>query len=234
MKLLAFDTSTKYFSVALSDGDKVVASRTLKNDRVLSSKIISAIDQVFQKSGFQPKQIDGIAVGLGPGSFTSLRVGLATAKGLAYAMKKPVIGVPSLDVTAMNVKKGSADYICVLCDAKRSMVYAAVYECLEDGTGLISDYILSEPQKILKMLKGNVSFVGDGIALYKDLIEQKSRLKSAKFSSLFVEEKKWYPSAKNLSRIARDRFEYKDFDDIDTLVPLYLYPEDCQVRSYSC
>lgn len=230
MKLLSLDTSTKYFSLAISDGDKFLATRTMKNDRVLSSKIISALDKLFVKAGIAPEKLDAIAVGLGPGSFTSLRVGLSTVKGLAFALNKPVVGISSLDAAAMNVKKGSADQVCTFFDAKRGLVYAAVYECFEDGIGLVSDYMLVEPQQVLKMLKGDAAFVGDAIALYKNLIQEKSKLKSAKFKPVFLDEKKWFPSAKNVSLIARDRVAYKDFDNIDTLVPLYLYPQDCQVH----
>lgn len=230
MKILSLDTSTKQFSLAISDGDKFLATRNMKNDRVLSSRIISALDKLFVKAGIVMKKIDAIVVGLGPGSFTSLRVGLSTVKGLAYALNKPIIGIPSMDAAAMNVKKGTADQVCTFFDAKRGLVYAAVYECFEEGLGLISDYMLVEPQKILKLLKGDVAFVGDAIPLYQDIIKEKAKLKTAKFSPIFLNEKKWFPSAKNLSLIARDRFECKDFDNIDTLVPLYLYPEDCQVH----
>lgn len=230
MKILAFDTSTKHFSLAISDGEKFLATKNLINDRVLSSKIIPALDKLFDKAGISTKKIDAIAVGLGPGSFTSLRVGISTAKGLAHALDKPIIGIPSMDAVSMNVKRGDADQVCAFFDAKRGLVYAAVYQCLEEGIALVSDYLLQEPQKIIKLLKGNAAFLGDAIPLYHDLINEKARLKSAKFTPIFLEEKKWFPSAKNLCLIARERFEYKDFDDLDTLVPLYLYPQDCQVR----
>jgi tRNA threonylcarbamoyladenosine biosynthesis protein TsaB len=230
MKLLSLDTSTKKFSLAISDGNKFLAARTMVNDRVLSSKIIPALDKLFVKAGIALKDIDAIAVGLGPGSFTSLRVGLSTVKGLAYALDKPIIGIPSMDAAAMNAKKGSVDQVCTFFDAKRGLVYTAVYQCLGGGLDRVSEYMLVEPLKVLAMLKGAVAFVGDAIPLYKDLINEKSKLKTAKFTPVFLDEKKWFPSAKNLSLIARERFEYKDFDHIDTLVPLYLYPEDCQVR----
>ncbi len=230
MKILSLDTSTKNFSLCLSDGGQIVATKKMTNDRILSSKIIPALDTLFQKAGIVPKAIDAIAVGLGPGSFTSLRVGVSTAKGLAYALNKPLMGIPSLDVLAMNVKRDTADQVCVLCDAKRSMVYAAVYQCFSDGMGLISDYMLVDPKNIFSQLKGDVAFVGDGVPLYQEIIEQKSGLKSARFTSMLMEEKLWYPLAKNVARIAQGRFEKQDFNDIDALVPLYLYPEDCQVR----
>lgn len=230
MKILSFDTSTEKFSIAVSDGDQFLAARTIMNDRVLSSKIIPALDGLFMKAGIPLKKIDAIAVGLGPGSFTSLRVGLSTAKGLAYALNKPIIGIPSLDAAAMNIKKGAADQICTMFDARRGLVYAAVYECFENGIGLVSEYMLVEPQEIFKLLKGDVAFIGDALPLYQHLIEEKSRLRTAKFTPVFLDEKKWFPSAKNVSVLARKRFAKQDFDCIDTLVPLYLYPEDCQVR----
>ncbi|MEW5894312.1 MAG: tRNA (adenosine(37)-N6)-threonylcarbamoyltransferase complex dimerization subunit type 1 TsaB [Candidatus Omnitrophota bacterium] len=230
MKILALDTSTNHFSMAIGDGEKILAVRTMKNDRALSSKIIPAMDKLFIKSGIEPRQIDAIAIGTGPGSFTSLRVGIATAKGLAYALKKPVIGVPSLDVVAMNVKQKISDQACIVFDAKRGLVYAAVYQYLDGNLERLSDYLLVEPQKILKFLKGTVAFAGDGVPLFKEFIKEKKRSKSSRFSPVFLEEREWYPSAKNLSLIARARYEYKDFDDIGKLVPLYLYPEDCQVQ----
>lgn len=230
MKILSFDTSTKKFSIAISDGDQFLAVRTMINDRVLSSKIISALDTAFHKSGLMPKQIDAISVGLGPGSFTSLRVGLSTAKGLAYALNKPIIGIPSLDAAAMNVKTETADQVCAFFDARRGMVYAAVYDCLEEGVCLASDYLLAEPRKVYKFLKGRVAFLGDAVPLYQEQLQEKSFLKTARFYPVFLDEKYWFPSAKNLSVLARERFVRQDFDNIDTLVPLYLYPEDCQVR----
>lgn len=230
MKLLSLDTSTKYFSLAVTDDSRCLAARTMGNDRVLSSKIIPALDGIFRKSGLAPKAVDAVAVGLGPGSFTSLRVGLSTAKGLAYALGKPLIGIPSMDAAAMNVKKGSADQICVMMDARRNMVYTAVYECFEEGIGLVSDYMLTDPRKIFQFLKGDAAFVGDAVPLYQEQIEMQARQKTAGFAPVWTPEKYWFPSAKNVAVLARARFERRDFDNIDTLVPLYLYPEDCQVK----
>lgn len=230
MRILSLDTSTKKSSFSISDGAKFLATRTLTNDRVLSSKIIPAISDIFKKAGLSLWQIDAIAVGMGPGSFTSLRVGIATVKGLAHALQKPVIGIPSLDAAAMNVKQGQADQVCTFFDARRGLVYAAVYQGLKEGLFRVSDYLLTEPQKVVKWLKGTVAFTGDGIPLYRKVIEEKSALKTAKFRPVFLDERIWFPSAKNLALLAAVRFMEKDFDQIDRLAPLYLYPDDCQVR----
>ncbi|MBU0467809.1 MAG: tRNA (adenosine(37)-N6)-threonylcarbamoyltransferase complex dimerization subunit type 1 TsaB [Candidatus Omnitrophica bacterium] len=127
MRILSIDTSTKHFSLAVSENEKVLSSKNLKSKKVLSSTIIPAIEQVLKKAGVTLSQIDGFAVGLGPGSFTGLRVGVSTVKGLAYATNKPIVGIPSLDVLALNIKRKNAQ-VCTICDAKRNMVFGCVYD----------------------------------------------------------------------------------------------------------
>src|SRR3989338_3422719 len=126
MNILAFDTSSKHFSLAVAKDGKTLHSRSIFLKKVLSGSIMPAILGILKKAGLTLAKLDGFAVGLGPGSFTSLRVGLSTVKGLAYALKKPVVGIPSLDVLALNVKEDGQ--ICVVCDAKRNMVYACLYQ----------------------------------------------------------------------------------------------------------
>ena len=98
--------------------------------------------------------IDVLAVGLGPGAFTSLRVGLSTVKGLAFATKKPVIGIPSMDAIAMSIKDESAQ-ICTICDAKRNLVFGCLYE--KNGAQLKkkTDYLLTDINDLLKKIKGD-------------------------------------------------------------------------------
>ena len=127
MNLLAIDTSTKNLSLAVTKKGKVVKFRNVKLTRPLSSSIMPSIKKILNSAGITLSKLDGFAVGLGPGSFTGLRVGLSTIKGLAFATKKPVVGISSLDVLAMNIKEDCAQ-ICTLCDAKRNLVYACLYE----------------------------------------------------------------------------------------------------------
>jgi len=121
--------------------------------------------------------------------------------------------------------------VCVLFDARRGMVYTAVYECRQGGgPARVSDHLLVEPDTVLKMLQGPVAFLGNGIPLYQELIEQHSRAGRTQFSPVFLPQQRWYPSAKQLARLALERLKNGEADNIDTLVPLYLYPEDCQVK----
>ncbi len=230
MKLLSLDTSSAHFSLALTDNGKVLASRTMKNDRVLSSKMIPALEEVVKKSGMDLKDIDGISVGLGPGSFTSLRVGFATVKGLALALQKPVVGIPSFDSIAARVKRGEEDQLCVIFDAKRDLVYAAIYE---RGNGVpfrSADFLLIGLKDLLKKVRGAVLFTGDGLLIYRDQILKQGQRKGSNFKAAFLEEKFWYPSAEQIAVLAAARFRDKDSDPINALLPLYLYPQDCQVR----
>ncbi len=223
MKLLAIDSSTKTFSICLSDQKKVLFDQNIKLDGVLSSSIISDIDKGLKKIKWKLTDVDGFVVGLGPGSFTGLRVGLSTIKGFAFVTGKPVVGISSFDAIALSlpVEKGQ---ICVLTDARRDMVYACCYDKDHDVIKIKSPYQLTSIGLLLKNLKGSVYFAGDAIHLYKDVIEKKS----SRF--VFVDEKFWDPQAKYLADIAIEKFRKKEYDNIDELVPLYLYPEDCQVK----
>ncbi|RKY01883.1 tRNA (adenosine(37)-N6)-threonylcarbamoyltransferase complex dimerization subunit type 1 TsaB, partial [Candidatus Poribacteria bacterium] len=126
MRVLGIDTSTTTGSIGLIDGDKVVAEHVLDVMETHSSRLMPAIDQMLKKAGLSIWDVDLIAVSKGPGSFTGLRVGVATAKGLAYALRKPIVGVPSLDVLAFGVKFFDG-LICPLLDARRGEVYGAIY-----------------------------------------------------------------------------------------------------------
>jgi tRNA threonylcarbamoyladenosine biosynthesis protein TsaB len=170
-------------------------------------------------------QLDGFSVGLGPGSFTSLRVGLSTVKGLAFATGKPVIGIASLDVLAMNVPEDNVQ-VCTLCDAKRNLVYACLYE----KRGLVlkkkSDYVLSDIQEVLKQVKGKAIFIGDGIPLFRKEIQEAEGLVPR-----FADNKLIFPQARRMIPLAYRRIQENKWDHIDQLVPFYLYPEYCQVQN---
>ena len=223
MNILALDTSSKHFSLAVAKDGKTLHSRSIFLKKVLSGSIMPAILGILKKAGLTLAKLDGFAVGLGPGSFTSLRVGLSTVKGLAYALKKPVVGIPSLDVLALNVKEDGQ--ICVVCDAKRNMVYACLYQKKGNELKRKSKYLLADIKDVLKQITGEVIFVGDGVPLFRETIE-----KAAGIKARFADEKQMYPQAKHLATLALKRFEAKDYDVAETLVPLYLYPEDCQVQ----
>ncbi len=231
MYFLSFETSTKIFSLALSQDEKVLRFRNLRSASVLEDSILPTVDKVLDSAGITFDQVDGFAVALGPGSFTSLRVGLSTIKAFAMVTHKPVVGIPTLDIIAQGIKKMSfpnvsvgnpfdnCDQICVINDARRGKVYAALY----NNKGRTGDYLLTGLDNVMSMVKGKTIFVGDALGLYRKEIE------AACPKCLFADEKYWFPQSKVMAALAYQRFQNKQYDDPASLVPLYLYPQDCQV-----
>ncbi|MBF0504052.1 MAG: tRNA (adenosine(37)-N6)-threonylcarbamoyltransferase complex dimerization subunit type 1 TsaB [Candidatus Omnitrophica bacterium] len=226
MYFLSFETSTKIFSLALNRDEKVLRFRNIKSALVLEDAILPAVDRILNSAGVKFKDLDGFAIALGPGSFTSLRVGLATVKAFVMATGRPVVGIPSLDIIAQGVSLGDCDEICVLNDARRGKVYAALYAL----QGRKSDYLLTSLDDVLKKAHGKTLFVGDALGIYRTDIE-KAYLKyvSQQCKCLFADEKWWYPQSRIMAALAFKRFSKKQYDDAATLLPLYLYPQDCQV-----
>ena len=230
MYILSLETSTKNFSLAVSQDDKVLSFRNIRTDKILESSMIGAIDKLLDFCHLNLKKIDVLAVGLGPGSFTSLRVGLSTVKAFALGQNKKVVGVGSLDIIASAVSNIEADEICVIVDARRGKVYAAIYDkMLKPKT----DYLLTTMDDLLSKVHGTTLFVGDGLSLYKGQIEEAYRIhakdKVSGCQPLFIFKKFWYPQAKELAKLAFIRIKNGRYDNPERIVPIYLYPQDCQV-----
>ena len=127
MKLLAYDTSGEVLSVALFDGQKVVRELNEMSSVRHSTALAPAIQKLLRKARWNIKDLDCIAVGIGPGSFTGLRVGVTTAKTLAWALGKKLVGVSSLEALALEAGGGREGMIAVALDAKKGQVYAGTY-----------------------------------------------------------------------------------------------------------
>jgi tRNA threonylcarbamoyladenosine biosynthesis protein TsaB len=232
MNILSLDTSTKNFSLAVAKDKRVLRFRNMMLDKVLESSIIPAIEKILRDSKLKFKDIDGYAVGLGPGSFTSLRVGLSTIKAFALATGKPVVGISSLDVMAMNVIDEKADEICTLMDARRKQVYACLFEKKDGELKRKTDYLLTNIDDLLDRVQGKTLFLGDGVLLFRDEIKKKYAKAGKKSGcrAIFASDRNALPQAKNLSHLAFGFFQKKLYSDIETLVPIYLYSQDCQVH----
>lgn len=228
MNILSLDSSSKNFSIAICDDEKVLFAKNLRIEKALAESIIPAIDSVLKKGKIPLRDVDGFAVGLGPGSFTSLRVGLATIKAFCLALKKPVVGISSLDVIAQGVKDLALDKICVLSDAKRNMVFSSIYKVKNGCAERVSLYFLCDVKDILKKIRGDCVFVGDGVKIFEN--EIKSWFKNKKNKILFADEKYNYAQAINLTELFVRQFKKRKADNPVTLAPMYLYAKDCQVR----
>ena len=173
MLVLAIDTATKIGSVALYDDKTGVIGEINLYVKVNHSNVImDAVDSLFKLSGLTIKDVDRIAVTIGPGSFTGIRIGTAIAKGLAYSLKKPIVGVNELDVLA-HMGENREDIIVPLIDARKERVYFSKYRYVDSILLREEEYKDGELRDVLEDLKGKkVTFIGDGAIVNEKLINE--------------------------------------------------------------
>lgn len=223
MKILGIDTSSKFLSIAVSENDSIIKEESHLLDRRHASELVPKIKALLKKSNISARSIGAFVVGLGPGSFTGMRIGVSAVKGFGLASDKPCIGVASMDSIACNAQEEGRDIVPII-DAKRNQVYAAVYRRRNGIVTRVSDYLLLPVEKLLEKLKGAPIFLGDGVSLYKgDILSLNKK-------AVFLEEKYWYPGAGNLIMQGYLKIKKAGRYKINSLEPLYLYPEDCQVK----
>jgi tRNA threonylcarbamoyladenosine biosynthesis protein TsaB len=224
LKILGIDTSSKVLSIAVSENTGIIREESHLINRKHSSLLVPKIDGLLKKSGIKIRRIDAFIVGLGPGSFTGLRIGVSTVKGFCMALKKPCIGVASIDAIARNATAGYSPIVPII-DAKRGQVYAAIYAKKWDQVIRKSGYLLIEIEKLMKKIKGEAVFLGDGVGLYREKISNLDK------NAIFLEEKYWYPRAGNLIKLGFDSIKKHKKPDLSRLEPMYMYSQYCQIRS---
>lgn len=173
MKILAIETSSMIASVAVATKDAILAECTMNNKKTHSQTLLPMIDKVCDMLEMNIAQMDAIAVAGGPGSYTGLRIGSATAKGIGLALNIPIINVPTIDAMAYNYA-GSNKVICPMLDAKRAQVFTGVYTFLDGKLNVIKEQMAADIKDVIKMLNEigkEVIFLGDGIMPNIDYIK---------------------------------------------------------------
>lgn len=174
MRILGIESSSLVASVAIVEDEVTMAEYTANFKKTHSQTLLPMIDSMVELLGIELSTMDAIAVSGGPGSFTGLRIGSATAKGLGLALNKPLIHVPTLDATAYNLY-GAGALICPIMDARRNQVYTGVYHF--EGEKIICDLPqcaigIDELVKKLESLNEEVVFTGDGIPVFREYIDE--------------------------------------------------------------
>jgi len=227
MNILAIETSTKRLCLGLMNHKGKIVKYNLDSEIRHTELLLPTIKKALRRMRLPLYEIDYFAVGLGPGSFTGLRIGLATIKGFALGLDVPVIGLPTLDTLARNALPTASKIICPLIDAKRNLLFTALYEVgLNDKLKRRSPYLLINIEELLERLRlyKLVTFLGDGLRLNHERLKQRMR------NSIFLNEDTWYPRAKNLIRVACDLINKGKLSDARSIKPIYLYPKECQIR----
>ena len=216
MYILGIETATRTGGVAIASEGGVLAEYTLNIEVTHSERLMSTVDRVLKDTGLLISNIDGFGVSIGPGSFTGLRIGLSTVKGLAFTTGKPVAAVPTLKALAWNTPH-SRYPVCPLLDAKKKEVYAALYRY--DGRELVQDL----PEMVLPLAEladrvaGEVLFSGEGARLFAGDIERlfAGRAHLAPLSATV-------PSAASVAEIALDMIRAGRHTGPDDLSPMYI------------
>ncbi|MDX9709637.1 MAG: tRNA (adenosine(37)-N6)-threonylcarbamoyltransferase complex dimerization subunit type 1 TsaB [Trichloromonas sp.] len=171
-RLLLVDTATPAGSVAVCQGEKLLGEIVLSGPANHTDHLLGTIDELLRGAGLALDDMDGFAVVLGPGSFTGLRVGVATVKGLALAAGKPVVGVSSLAALAWRLPFAALP-VCPLLDARKGEVYAALYQWTGEGFSPLLLPCVLPPERWLERLANDVLFIGDGAQCYRGIIEER-------------------------------------------------------------
>ena len=210
MNVLAIDSSGTVASVAIMNADDLVGEFTIHNKLTHSQTLLPMIDAVFSMSGLRIQDMDAVAVSAGPGSFTGLRIGAATAKGLCQAAGLPIIPVPTLEALAFHMSDTNS-LVCPIMDARRNQVYTGIYrfkdkkphEILEQCAMSMDDLI----EKINE-LGQSVIFVGDGIEVFKEIIQSKLTIDHS-----FADPEKRLQRAANVASLAsrHEKIPAKEF-----------------------
>ncbi len=219
MKVLAIDTSTAVAAIALMDDEKLLGEYSLNNKKTHSQKLMVMIKEIFKDLEIMPSDIDVFAASTGPGSFTGLRIGVTTAKAMAFATSKPVIGVPTLDALAYNVVTSSF-IICPILDARNNQVFTALYQSKDGKLERITEYLgipVDELVQLIKEKNKTVIFTGDAIDLHRDyFITELSG--NCEFSPLAMRLQR----ASSVAEIALKMAKEGKFESSFELVPFYL------------
>ena len=227
MKLLAVETSSPLFSVALCDGGRVVGSLESTEPASRSDFLTEGIQRLLRAAGLTPAALEGFIISIGPGSFTGLRVGVTAVKTLAWALKKPILPVSSLEVIAHNVAEASCP-IRVFQDARKGKVYTALFAPGDQGRlKRLSPDELLPPEEALKKLAGKAILLGDGIRRYQQLLSSMNGKEL-----ILAPESEWVPRAEVLCRIAAGRWPEGTLDDPRRLVPQYLYSKESDITGW--
>jgi len=225
MKVLGIDTSTSCGSIGLIDDGEVISDYLLNISVTHSERLLGAIEFVLREARCPIGEIDGWAVSLGPGSFTGLRIGVSTVKGLAFATEKPVAGVSTLDVLASQIAPTSY-LICPILDARKQEVYTAFYR-YGDGSSLMrqSGYQAIRPDDLVKKIKEHTIFLGDGVKTYKEFL-----INSLPSLAIFPPAPLGVSHGSMVAKLGFELLQKGERLDLSTFAPIYVRPSEAEMK----
>lgn len=212
--ILAIDTATDWVGLALHDGNVILAEFGWRSRRTQTVELAPAVAQLWARTGISAADLAAVAVAIGPGSYTGLRVGLALAKGIALAQKLPLIGVPTLDIVAAAVPRHDTDLL-VVAQAGRKRLWAGQYSWRDKrGWEAVGDPLLTGWEELLERVQVPVAFAGE-------IGEAAKLIRRANRSAVIVSPAASVRRAAVLAELGRQRWKKGQTSDADALAPLY-------------
>lgn len=225
MKILAIETSTMLGGVAVMDNNTLIAESRINVRTTHSERLLTEIDHILSLSNLTIRDIDVFGIAIGPGSFTGLRVGLSTVKGLVYATGAKLVAVPSLEAFAWN-GAFSPYPVCPLLDARRKEVYAGIFRWSGD------DFVREMAERPIAMddllagITGTTLFLGEGAVIYGDMIRERLQEKA-----VFGSPSQMVPSPANTAHLALLKAGKGEFADPVSLSPLYIRRSEAEMKA---
>ena len=210
-RILLIETSTSVLSVALAQDGTVVSERVCTEARMQASLTAPLVKEVLDEAGMTAKDCDAVCVSSGPGSYTGLRVGVSTAKGLAFGAGKPLLAVGTLDILVASCHSERSGFIVPMIDARRMEVYTAVYSGEGQRLTEVEAKVIGPDSFAEYLEQGEVLFVGDGALKCRDVIGQPH----ARFQEAF-------PLARHMAKAAQKAFDEGKFENLAYFEPFYL------------
>ncbi|MBN8697718.1 MAG: tRNA (adenosine(37)-N6)-threonylcarbamoyltransferase complex dimerization subunit type 1 TsaB [Bacteroidetes bacterium] len=211
--ILNIETATTMCSVSLGKDGQLIALKELNGDYTHAENLTLFIEDVVQQAGIQLKDIDAVAVSKGPGSYTGLRIGVSTAKGLCYSLEKPLIAINTLEHLSRSVSVKEGALVCPMIDARRMEVYCAVYDHSGNEILPTAAEIIDENSFSALLNEHKIFFLGDGAAKCKETF-------SSQVNAVFVDG--IFPSAKEMISLSEKAYQTCKFEDVAYFEPFYL------------
>lgn len=225
MLVLGIETSTAQASVTIGSEQGIVGSCTIARGATPGEFLLPAVEFLMHQAGLSYRNLSAVAVGLGPGLFTGLRVGVATAKSLAQALSVPIVGISSLDLLAYDGRY-SSKVICPVLDARRREVFYAFYRQAPGGVARMGDYAVGSPSHLVNDIEAageDFLLIGNGALLYKNELEAADRVEFGSMVNAL-------PRATALVELALPRLFHEDFDRLFEIEPRYMRRSDAEIN----
>jgi tRNA threonylcarbamoyladenosine biosynthesis protein TsaB len=228
MKILAIDTSTPVGSIALMEGTLLKAQHILNISATHNQRLLPGIDRILVDTGWTLGELDALAVSIGPGSFTGLRIGMSIVKGLAWATGKPLSAVPTLDALAANI--ALAPYpICSVLDARKGEIYTALYrQGDKQAPERLTPYMVLKPEELVSFISERTVLVGDGLLPY-------GRYLAGELGELFLQAPPHLNvvNASSVAWLAWQMLRLGKHEDVSSCTPIYVRPSEAEINRMS-